>query len=200
MDAYKNAWADLTLASHRAYTRGVQTGSGGNASARISGQDSMMMVKNSGGSFADCTAEGKGWMPMSFDGEFDAANGKPTREWLLHGALLKELEHVGAVMHCHSPWAISYAEDNDTLPLVTWHSQLKMVVEIPVFDVKAAVVPQEDLAPIIAAFKKDTVLAGIILRGHGIVAVGKTAVDAEHALELIEETAQIATLTKLLRK
>ncbi len=195
-----NIYTDLTTAAHRAYNRGVQTGSGGNVSVRIKDMSGSMVVKSSGGSFGDCTADGKGWVTMNFDGSHDTAHDKPTREWRLHAALLKHLTNIDAVMHCHAPWSISWADTHDSLPLVTWHSQLKMVVEVPVFDVRAAVVPDEELFDIVEVFKAEVPPAGIILKGHGIVTVGRTAVEAEHALELIEETAQIATLTALLKK
>ena len=44
---------DLIEAAARAYRRGIQTGSGGNLSARIPGED-LMVVKPSGISFIDC--------------------------------------------------------------------------------------------------------------------------------------------------
>lgn len=48
-----NTYEMLEEAAHRAYTRGIQTGNGGNLSARA---DFGMIVKSSGGSFADCLA------------------------------------------------------------------------------------------------------------------------------------------------
>ena len=37
-----------------------------------------------------------------------------------------------------------------------------------------------------------------LLADHGAVALGKSAVEAEHTVELIEETAQIAVLERVL--
>lgn len=200
MSDYSAIYKDMTVAAHRAYTRGIQTGSGGNMSARIPGEDAMI-VKNSGGSFGDCTEAGKGWIATQFDGKLlEGENGKPTREWLLHAALLRELPHVGAVVHCHSVYSIVWAAGHDVLPLTTWHSKLKMKTQIPVVDVPAAVVPAESLEDVVGLFRENPDLYGVILKGHGLVAIGKNAVDAEHAAELIEETAQIAVLEQMLRK
>ena len=55
----------LVIASKRAYNRGIQTGSGGNVSARIPGTETML-VKASGGSLGDCTPEG--FLITDFDG------------------------------------------------------------------------------------------------------------------------------------
>lgn len=197
---YKKLYEDLTLAAHRAYTRGIQTGSGGNMAVKIPDSDAMV-VKNSGGSFGDCSQSGSGWLAMNFDGTLlEGEIGKPTREWLLHATLLRALPQYQAVVHFHSPWSISWANSHDRIPLVTWHSELKMKYEIPVVDVPAAVVPKEYMSQILALFEDRPDLCGFVLKGHGMVALGKTAVAAEHMAEQIEETAQIAVLEKLLGK
>lgn len=197
---YLDIYHDLTLAAHRAYTRGIQTGSGGNMAVRVPDTDTMI-VKSSGGSFADCRDEGKGWLAMHFDGSLlPCEKGKPTREWLLHATLLQALPQYEAVVHFHSPWAIAWANSHDCIPLVTWHSQLKMKHEIPVLDVPAAVVPAEYMPQILNLFEQTPDLCGFILKGHGLVALGGTAVAAEHMAEQIEETAQIAVLEHLLSR
>ena len=60
-----NTYEMLEEAAHRAYTRGIQTGNGGNLSARA---DFGMIVKSSGGSFADCLADGTGFVETDLDG------------------------------------------------------------------------------------------------------------------------------------
>lgn len=197
---YGRIYEDLTLAAHRAYRRGLQTGSGGNMAARIPGQDAMV-VKNSGGSFGDCTEAGAGWIAVDYDGQLlPGESGKPTREWLLHATLLKNLPDVGAVVHFHSPWSIAWAAGHEEIPMTTWHSQLKFGCAIPVVDVPAAVVPAERMEEILQLFRDNPKLPGFVLRGHGMVVVGKTAVAAEHAAEMVEETAQISALQAFLEK
>jgi len=198
--SYQKIYEDLTLAAHRAYTRGLQTGSGGNMAARIP-ETNAMIVKNSGGSMGDCTGEGNGWIAMEFGGTLlPGESGKPTREWLLHATLLKALPQYGAVVHFHSPWTIAWAHSHAELPLVTWHSELKMECPIPVVDVPAAVVPEEAMPQILSLFEQNPKLCAFILKGHGMVVVGKNAVAAEHMAELVEETAQICVLQSLLAK
>lgn len=75
----------LVIASKRAYNRGIQTGSGGNVSARIPGTETML-VKASGGSLGDCSPEG--FLITDFEGNLIEGTGKPTREALLHGYIL----------------------------------------------------------------------------------------------------------------
>lgn len=198
-DRYMSCYEDLTTAAHRAYARGLQTGSGGNLSVRIPGEAGMI-VKGSGGSFADCDAKGNGWIAMNFDGTLkDGEEGKPTREWLLHSVLLENLKRCNAVVHTHSPYAIAWADRHKNIPLVTWHSELKIGCALPVFDICAAVVPEKDVKDILKVLKDNIELPAVILRGHGLVVTGKSAVDAEHMAELIEETAQIAVLESIIK-
>ena len=45
--------AELSAMAKRTYDRGLQTGNGGNLSARLPGTE-IMIIKGSGSSFADC--------------------------------------------------------------------------------------------------------------------------------------------------
>lgn len=195
-ETYKIA-EKLVIASKRAYMRGIQTGSGGNVSARIPGTETML-VKASGGSLGDCTLEG--FLITDFDGKLIEGTGKPTREALLHGYIYKLREDVNAVVHVHSPYAIGWSSSKKDLPLVTWHSQLKMPADIPTLDVHAAMVRPEDVPMVEEMFKKCPKTPAFILADHGVVAMGKDPLGAEHTAELIEETAQVAILDKLVEK
>lgn len=81
--------------------------------------------------------------------------------------------------------------------MTTLHMGLKVGYDIPVLDVPNASVREIDAPIIEQAFLQNPKLRAFILRGHGIVAIAKDPLEAEHLAELIEETAQIATLRKL---
>ena len=103
-------YSSLDLAAKRAYSRGIQTGSGGNISMRDPEAEGAMIVKASGGSFADCTDEGDGFVRTDFDGNrFNPEDPKPTREVFLHGLIYKLMPGVNGVVHCHSPWAVAWS-------------------------------------------------------------------------------------------
>lgn len=190
----------LHIAAERAYGHSLQTGSGGNLSARdvVAGQ---MIVKSSGGSFADCTDEGDGFVITDFWGSsIPGSTGKPTREVVLHAMLYQLSETIGGVMHTHSPFAIAYAFHHDILPMTTWHVRLKFGCDIPVLDIPSPMVRPEDTPLVRSLFDANPNLPAFLLRGHGIVAVGKDVLEAEHNAELVEETAKIAVLKELLEK
>lgn len=187
----------LVIASKRAYNRGIQTGSGGNVSARIPGTNTML-VKASGGSLGDCAPEG--FLITDFDGNVIEGVGKPTREALLHGYIYKLRSDVNSVVHVHSPYAIGWSSSKKDLPLVTWHSKLKNPTDYPTLDVQAAMVRKEDMPIVEDMFKRMPDIHAFLLANHGVVAMGKDPLTAEHTAELVEETAQVAILNKIVEK
>ncbi len=188
---------DLVLACKRAYHREIQTGSGGNVSARIPGEDKMI-VKASGSSFEDSTVDG--FVITDFYGNLLEGNGKPTREALLHGYLYRICHQIGAVVHVHSPYAIGWASTRKELPRVTWHSRLKICSDIPTLDIPSAMVRVEDFPLVKKIFDEHADLPAFLLVDHGVVAVGKDPINAEHNAEFIEETAQVAFLNALAKR
>lgn len=188
---------ELASAAQRAYTRLIQAGSGGNVSARIPGQK-LMLVKASGGCLGDCTEAG--FLITDLNGNLVEGNGKPTREALLHGYLYQICPEVNAVIHVHSPYAIGWTASKKALPRITWHAKLKINSDIPVLDIPAAMVRKEDFPLVQKLYRENPELSAFLLAGHGIVAVGKDALEAEHMAELIEETAKVAILQSAVQK
>ena len=197
---------DLVIACERVYNRKLQTGSGGNVSARIPNTD-WMLVKASGGSMGDCVVDAekgivKGFVVCDFDGNLieqeDFPTGKPTKEATLHGYIYKAQPSANAVVHVHSPYAIAWSSTKKNLPLATWHSKLKFQEELPTLNVQAAMVRPQDVPMVEEMFAARPDLNAFLLADHGAVGIGKTAVAAEHIVELIEETAQVCVLEKLL--
>ena len=197
---------DLVIACGRVYNRKLQTGSGGNVSARIPGT-AQMLVKASGGSMGDCEVDEekgivRGFVVCDFDGRLitgaDYPEGVPTKEAVLHGYIYKTCPAINAVVHVHCPYAIAWSSSKKDLPLVTWHSRLKFKCDLPTLNVQAAMVRPEDVPMVQEMFAKHPNLNAFLLADHGAVALGKTAVAAEHVAELIEETAQVAVLEKLM--
>lgn len=181
---------ELSCACQRAYARGIQTGNGGNVSARIK-KGTCMIVKSSGGSFAD--ADEDSFVLTDFDGKvLEKGNKRPTREVLLHGYLYKLFPQVLAVVHTHSPYAVAWSHNHDLLPRVTWQARLKISDDIPVIRIPSAAVGQEHLYMVEEALAAKRGVSCFILADHGVVAMAKSPIEAEHMAEFVEEIAQIA--------
>ncbi len=186
----------LIAAAWRFYDARFQTGNGGNLSARYPGKD-WMIVKGTDVAFAEISEETL--IIADFDGNVISGSVKPSKESLLHGALYKKLPCVNAIMHCHSPWATGWASTGQPLEFATYHSALKLKGEIAVFDSGTYAVPAEFFPVILAHFDRWPEAKAFLLKGHGQVALGKNITDAAYNAELVEETAQIAVIARLLR-
>ena len=186
----------LVIACQRSYAHKIQTGSGGNVSVRVPNAE-QMIVKARGSSFADCTVDG--FVLTDFDGNVVSGTSQPTKEALLHGLIYRYFPKCGAVVHTHSPYCIAWANTGEKeLARVTWHFILKSPNPIPIINVPSAMVRPQDVSIVEPVFKANPDMVGFILKGHGLVAIGADPISAEHTAELMEETAKIAVLEKLL--
>jgi L-ribulose-5-phosphate 4-epimerase len=192
---YRKYAASLSRAAHKLYDLRYEMSNGGNLSIRIPGTD-LMMVKGTDIAFDEVTADSL--VITDFDGNLITGNRKPSKESLLHGALYRALPQIGAIMHCHSPYATAWAYGHDALEFSTHHSEMKLGA-CPVFDTHSYVVPSEYFQEIIASFESNPSMKAFLLRGHGQVTVGKTIRDATYLAELVEETAQISIFVRLLK-
>ncbi len=179
---------DFLKAAHRTYESGIQTGTGGNLSVRIPGYD-LMIVKPSGFTYGQCSMENL--CITDFDGNLVFGNFKPTQECTLHGNLYKKYSQIGGIVHTHSPYAILNSLHFEDVELVTMHSALKMKQPIPVVDVQTQAVTANELPKVFRVVDENPNILAFLLKGHGIVALGATAVKAGQTAELVEETSLI---------
>ena len=187
--AFIKAKQDFLEAAQRTYASGIQTGTGGNLSVRIPGTE-LMIVKPSGFSYGQCTEDNL--CITDFDGKVvEEGMLKPTRECTLHGNLYKRYPTIGGIVHTHSVYANANSLKFDKIDLITMHSNLKLKNAIPVVDVATQAVTEEELPKVFKVLDEDPDRIAFVLKGHGIVAIGKTCVKAEQTAELIEETAKI---------
>lgn len=185
---FLHAKSDFLAAAKRVYESGIQTGTGGNLSVRIP-ECEQMIVKPSGFSYGACSEENL--TITDFSGNLVEGAFKPTRESTLHGNLYRRYPHIGGIVHTHSPFAILASLYYDEIPLPTMHTKLKLKSNIPVAAVSTQAVEESELPKIFSFLDENPELQAFILRGHGIVTLGKSAVAAGQTAELIEETAQI---------
>ena len=94
--AFLNAKNDFLAAAKRTYESGIQTGTGGNLSVRIPGEN-LMIVKPSGFSYGQCTEDNL--CITDFDGNV-VMGGKPTTDW----------------RHCSHPQPLCYFKFTEFLP------------------------------------------------------------------------------------
>ena len=183
---------ELLACARRAYTLGLQTGNGGNLSARLAGTE-QVVIKGSGTSFGECAVDNL--VTVNLAGEIIEGRGKPSREIRTHLAIYRLRPDVHGIFHCHSPWAIAYAEDADEIQPLALHARSKLGV-IPVLKVDGHADETVERA-VEALLQSQPDLKAFVQAKHGIFGLAPTITLAEHHAELVEETAQIGWLVEL---
>ena len=186
---------ELVKAANRLFRGGLQTSDGGNLSSRLPDR-STMLIKASGSSFGDLVPEDL--CVCDLDGALLAGTAKPSRESLLHGELYKRFPEIGAVVHCHSPWATAWAGAKGDLPASTHHADLKLGPTIKAVDTGGYAVEPESFPKIFDIALSHPKRTAFLLVRHGQVAMGADLREAVSRAELVEETARIAFLAATL--
>lgn len=186
---------DMVCVAKRCSDRNAQTGDGGNISVRL--DDNLMMIMASKSSFADCNEDS--FVITDFESKLIEGKIAPSRESILHAAIYKKFKNVNAIVHCHSPYATAWASTMQTLPFSTYHSKVKLIEPIRVFDTESYIVSKEKVEEIIAQYEQAEDIRGFLLKKHGVFALGADIFKANYTFELIEETAQIHIISQLLK-
>lgn len=185
---FLNRKNDYIKASLRASQTGLAAGTGGNISVRLPQQDKML-VKPSGITLGEAGEENL--IITDLDGNLLEGQLKPTKETLLHGELYKAYPQIGAIVHVHPIYSIIVANIFEQMELVT--KQMKQIMDrpVPVCKIKNNTIDARGMEMIHQIFREEPKTPCFLLEEHGLVAVGKTAVDACYAAELAEENAKV---------
>ncbi|MGC2669247.1 MAG: class II aldolase/adducin family protein [Candidatus Nitrosopolaris sp.] len=122
---------------------------------------------------------------------------KPSIEWYMHVSIYKKLGKVNAIVHTHSPYTLGIAISViDKFQHII--EEAKIVVGNPV------IIPNKpsgstDLANMVSeAFGQcGEKLRAVIIKNHGVVAVGSNIHQARAVVEALEEWAKILTISKI---
>ena len=192
-DRIESKMLELMEVAKRAFHLRLQTGTGGNISVRVEGEDAVV-IKPSGIGFSECTPDNL--LLVDLNGKILHGSHKPSKDMPFHLGIYQVRPDVNGIVHVHSPWATAWAVLGEEIPTLTIQSRSKFG--------KIPLVPsgpdgsKEASESVINAFR-DPATHVATLQNHGAVGVGKTLLAAEELVELIEETAQIAMLVRLAR-
>lgn len=122
---------------------------------------------------------------IDMDGKPHDKNFTPSSEYPFHTSVYKNLD-ARAVVHVHPSWTNGYFAARDTIEFDTFETRLTFGA-IPVVDQKTPTIT--DLTPVIDALKKSNI---VILKHHGVVAIGESLKDAFFLVQTLEEAVQMA--------
>ena len=107
---------------------------------------------------------------IDLEGNMKEGIHKPSSEWRLHAEIYKNLPHVKAVVHTHSPYATSFAVLNKEIPviLIEMIPFLKGSIEVSAYAAQGSAEVGINALPILK--NKNACL----LANHGVVSVGES--------------------------
>jgi len=117
----------------------------------------------------------------------------PSSEMPMHTAVYKNMPHVNAVIHSHSPFALAFAVVGKSIPIVSTEG-LAVRGPIPVAEYACPGTEEQGLAAI-KAMKGPPAVTGVLLKNHGVLATGTSLSQAYSIACRIEMAAQVFFLS-----
>ena len=161
------------------HQRGLMTGVGGNASARVTGSEEVWITP-SGLYKPELGPEDL--VKIDLDGRVVEGALKPSMEWYFHAAIYKRRFDVNAVLHTHSPYTTGLALGSVKLRPITLEAAT-ILADVPILPFKYP--GTEELGGQVG----EAILGrrAVILQNHGVIAVGFDLIEALSTVEILEE-------------
>jgi L-ribulose-5-phosphate 4-epimerase len=172
---------------------GLVVWTSGNLSARVPDAD-LMVIKPSGVAYDELTPEAM----VVCDLSGDAVEGslEPSSDAATHGYVYRHLPEVGGIVHTHSPYATAWAVRAEPIPCVMTAMADEFGGEIPVGPF--ALIGDEEIGRGVVETVASHRSPAVLMRNHGVFAVGTTGRDAIKAAVMCEDAARIVHLARSL--
>jgi L-ribulose-5-phosphate 4-epimerase len=174
---------------------GLVAWTAGNISARVpaDGGD-LMVIKPSGVAYADLTAESM--VVCGLDGTpLDGAY-QPSSDTAAHAYVYRHMPGTGGVVHTHSPYATAWAARGEPIPCVLTAMADEFGGEIPVGPF--ALIGGDDIGRGIVETLTGHRSKAVLMRSHGVFAIGRGPRDAVKAAVMCEDAARTVHLARAL--
>jgi len=165
----------------------------GNVSGRVPGED-LFVIKPSGVSYDDLTPESI--VVCDLDGELVEGELSPSSDTAAHAYVYRAMPHVGGVVHTHSTYASAWAARGEAIPCVLTAMADEFGGEIPVGPF--ALIGGDDIGKGIVATLEGHRSPAILMRNHGVFAIGADARAAVKAAVMCEDVARTVHLARQL--
>ena len=172
---------------------GLVAWTSGNVSARVPGED-LMVIKPSGVAYDDLHPDAI----VVCDLQGDAVGGDlaPSSDAATHAVVYREMPEIGGVAHTHSPYATSWAIRGEAIPCVMTAMADEFGGGIPVGPF--ALVGDEEIGRGVVETLAGHRSPAVLMRAHGVFAIGATARDAVKAAVMCEDAARTVHLARTL--
>jgi L-ribulose-5-phosphate 4-epimerase len=165
----------------------------GNVSARVPGQD-LMVIKPSGVLYEDLTPDNM--IVCDLSGAVVEGDLSPSSDTAAHAYVYRAMPEVGGVVHTHSGYATAWAARGEAIPCHLTAQADEFGGEIPVGPF--ALIGGDDIGKGIVATLAGHRSPAVLMRNHGVFAIGRDARAAVKAAVMCEDVARTAHLTRAL--
>jgi ribulose-5-phosphate 4-epimerase/fuculose-1-phosphate aldolase len=168
--------------SHLLYERGLVVGKSGNMSAKI-GPDRLLVTVTSCYLGMLTAAQ----VALVDEAGHPLEKGQPalTSEKELHLGIYQKFPKINAVIHAHPVHTVAFFNYFKELDIFSFESRLNLG-QVPVVPQTTPTVTK--VQPVLAALEKNNL---VVLKNHGVVAMGEDFCSAFALIELIEEQAKV---------
>jgi L-ribulose-5-phosphate 4-epimerase len=162
----------------------------GNVSARLG---DLMVIKPSGVSYDDLTPEAM--VVCDLDGKAISPGGlSPSSDTATHAYIYRHMPEVGGVVHTHSTYATAWAARGEPIPCVITAMADEFGGEVPVGPF--ALIGGDEIGRGVVATLTGHRSPAVLMRSHGVFAIGGTARDAVQAAVMCEDAARTVHLAR----
>jgi L-ribulose-5-phosphate 4-epimerase len=170
---------------------GLVAWTSGNVSARVPGSD-LVVIKPSGVAYDDLAPESM--VVCDTAGQRVAGSLSPSSDTAAHVYIYRHMPGVGGVVHTHSAYATAWAARGEPIPCVLTAIADEFGGEIPVGPF--ALVGGDEIGRGVVATLAGHRSPAVLMRSHGVFAIGPTARDAVQAAVMCEDAARTVHLAR----
>jgi L-ribulose-5-phosphate 4-epimerase len=164
----------------------------GNVSARVPGEG-LMVIKPSGVSYDDLTPASM--VVCDLSGSRVYLDGlSPSSDTATHAYIYRNMPEVGGVVHTHSTYATAWAARGEPIPCVITAMADEFGGEIPVGPF--AMIGGDEIGRGVVATLTGHRSPAVLMRSHGVFAVGGNCRDAVKAAVMCEDVARTVHLAR----
>ena len=172
---------------------GLVAWTSGNVSARVPGAD-LMVIKPSGIGYDDLTPESM--VVCDLDGNTVSDGYTPSSDTATHAYIYRHMPEVGGIVHTHSTYATAWAALGEPIPCVITAMADEFGGEIPIGPF--ALIGSDEIGRGVVTTLTGHRSPAVLMRSHGVFAIGPTVRDAVKAAIMCEDVARTVHAARLL--